>query len=105
VAATHRLVVDPKQPPCGTVDDLDPSFVIEHEHAFDHSSEDGLHPRTVARQIPQSASEILHNGIERPRDRAQFVVSVIHLGPAEIASRVALRDGGDRMHTAGEWGR
>ncbi len=100
VVASERQVVQPQHPPRGLVGQLQPAVRIDDDDAFDHAGEDGFHAGVIARLLGELPSDHLHRVVQRPRDAAELVVSVVETGGREIAAAVAFRDAGDRAHAA-----
>ena len=68
----------------GAIHQLQPSLPIDDEHALDHAGEDRAHPRAIARELFDPSAQLLHRGVERPRDGAELVGPVVVRGSRQI---------------------
>ena len=73
--AGQRLVIEPQHLLRRLVGKLQPALRIHHDDAFDHAGHDGVHPCATARQLLQSAAELLNRVVHRPSDSPELVVS------------------------------
>ena len=89
VGMVERALLELEDAPGGVVHQLQASLLVDHEHAFHHAGEDGLHPGAVARQAVEAAAQLLHGLVHAAHHLAQVVVAVIGRRPAEIPQRVA----------------
>jgi hypothetical protein len=60
IVTADRQIVEPQQLSCGLIGELHPSTRIEHNHAFQHAGEDGLHARPIARELFEPSPHFLH---------------------------------------------
>lgn len=86
--AGQRQVVEPQHLLRCLVRKLQPALRIHHDDAFDHACHDGVHPCATARQLLQSAAELLNRVVHRPSDSPELVVSKDKMRRREIAPAV-----------------
>ena len=73
VTATDPGIGNTEHPARCRVHEPHAPVAVQHQHAFDHPREDGLHARPIAREIRQARAELEHHAIERARHAPELV--------------------------------
>ena len=87
------------------VGELQPPAAIDEHHTLHHSRQDRVHPRAIARQLLDAASQLLHRRVEDARDIAELVAAIVVRRLRQIACRIPARHGRNRAHAPSERGR
>ena len=105
IVPAFGAVLQPEHPPRGVVHELQPSLLVDDEHAFDHAAEDRFHAGAIGLEIRGPLANLADRVVQGPRDRPDLVVAVVADRQREIAARVALGHSCDGTNATAQDGR